>query len=284
VSHLRAFLNYLNLHFPECELRVLDVGARLGLVDQGYTELPALLNLHLEGIEPDREEAERLVADRSLGGYAAVHPVAVSDTIGTRTLHLTALKGCTSLYPPNMETLAGHTASSWFEPVGQVEVETTTLDALYADAPGFHVIKVDVQGAELDVLRAAEATVAETVGISLEVQFHELYHGQGLFPDVHTWMLEHDFRLIQLHSEGHFYNGQVLEANCLYLRNPALIATAEDLLRRVAVALLVGNVQYVELLLREHGDVLDDRLLKQLLVDLGLQLDGRKLGMLGPHN
>jgi FkbM family methyltransferase len=282
---LRAFFAFLNEHYPECGLRVLDVGARLGLVDEGLRELPALWNLHLEGIEPESAEAARLLADPSVGPYAAVHEVAVSDVIGPRTLHMTALKGCASLYPPNMETLAGHTAASWFAPVGTLEVATTTLDALYADAPPFDFVKLDTQGAEFDVLRGGERLCRAATGISLEVQFHELYEGQWLFPDVHAWMTANGFRLVHLKEESDFYNGEVLEGNCFYVKDPAGIATAEDLLRRVAVALLCGNRRYTELLLRRHaGAVLPDALLAVLLGALELELDGRTLAFLGPHN
>jgi FkbM family methyltransferase len=282
---LRAYFGFLNEHFPECGLRVLDVGARLGLVDAGLTELPALWNLHLEGVEPEREEAARLLRDPSVGPYAAVHPVAVSDVVGPRTLHMTALKGCASLYPPNLRTLAGHTAASWFAPVGTVEVETTTLDELCAGVAPFHLVKLDTQGAEFDVLRGAEQVCAAAIGITLEVQFHDVYEGQWLFPDVHAWMVQRDFRLVHLKEESSFYNGEVLEGNCVYVRDPALIEGPDDLLRRVAVALLCGNRRYVELLLRVHGgDLLAPRLLGALLATLELQLDGRPLALLGPYN
>lgn len=281
---LWAFFGYLNENFPELGLRVLDVGARLGLVDEGLAELPRLWNLHLEGIEPARDEAERLLRDPSLGPYAAVHPVAVSDATGTRTLHITALKGCSSLYPPNMETLAGHTAASWFEPESTEAISVTTLDELFADAPPFDVVKIDTQGAEIDVLHGGASLCARATGIILEAQFHELYHGQALFPALHAWMVEHDFRLIHLQEESDFYNGEVLEGNCVYVRDPSAIATAEDLLRRVTVALLCGNRRYTELLLRMHGHVIAEELLGTLVAALGLTLDGRTLEMLGPYN
>ncbi len=285
MSSLARFLGFLNAWYPECELRVLDVGARLGLVDDGYRELPALNLLHLEGIEPDAAEAARILEEPDCGPYAAVHPIAVADVTGTKTLHLTALKGCTSLYPPNMETLRGHTAASWFEPVGTCEVEVATLDELLGPAARFDLVKIDVQGAELDVLRGGERLLEHAVGITLEVQLHELYRGQALFPDVHRWMLERGFRLIHLKEESSFYNGEVIEANLVYVRAPDSATTAEDLLRRVVVALLVDNRRYVELLLREHGPrFLAPHVLRALLAELELTLDGSTLALLGPHN
>ncbi len=281
---LSAFFVYLNEHFPELGLRVLDVGARLGLVDEGLAELRHLWNVHLEGIEPARDEAERLLRDPALGPYAAVHPVAVSDVIGSRTLHVTALKGCSSLYPPNMDTLAGHTAASWFEPVGTELISVTTLDELFARSPPFDIVKIDTQGAEIDVLHGGAGLCAQATGIFLEAQFHELYHEQALFPDLHAWMVEHDFRLIRLQEESDFYNGEGLEGNCGYVRNPRLIATAEDLLRRVTVALLCGTRRYTELLLRRHARVIATELLSALLSALELTLDGRTLELLGPYN
>jgi FkbM family methyltransferase len=285
MSSLPRFLDFLNLWYPECDLRVLDVGARLGLVDEGYHELPRLNVLHLEGIEPDAEEARRILDDPECGPYQAVHPVAVAEVTGTKVLHLTALKGCTSLYPPNMETLRGHTAASWFEPVGTCEVDVVTLDDLFGPEARFDLVKIDVQGAELDVLRGGERLLEHALGISLEAQLHELYHGQALFPEVHRWMVERGFRLIHLKEESSFYNGEVIEANLVYVRSPDTAASAEDLLRRVVVALVADNRRYVELILREHGPrLLAPHVLRALLAELELTLDGSTLALLGPHN
>ena len=59
-ENIGIFIGFLNESYPECRVSVLDIGARLGLVDYGYADLKQLKNLYLEGIEPDEAEAKRL--------------------------------------------------------------------------------------------------------------------------------------------------------------------------------------------------------------------------------
>jgi FkbM family methyltransferase len=56
---------------------------------------------------------------------------------------------------------------------GSVSVRTTTVDAFCRRADvAPRLIKVDVEGAELDVLRGARATIASTPGVRLYVEMH----------------------------------------------------------------------------------------------------------------
>jgi FkbM family methyltransferase len=56
---------------------------------------------------------------------------------------------------------------------GSVSVRTTTIDAFCRRADvAPKLIKVDVEGAELDVLRGARATIASTPGLRLYVEMH----------------------------------------------------------------------------------------------------------------
>lgn len=66
------------------------------------------------------------------------------------------------------------------------EVRAATVDELCDEhgAGGPYLLKVDVQGAELDVLRGAERTLEETEVVLLEVSFFRFFHDGPLFHEV----------------------------------------------------------------------------------------------------
>jgi len=79
-----------------------------------------------------------------------------------------------------------------------------TLDGLVADfllarptftMGHFDVLVVDVQGAELEVLRGAERTLAAMKVVWCEVAHAELYRGNARFEDVQSYLSERGFKL-----------------------------------------------------------------------------------------
>jgi FkbM family methyltransferase len=68
--------------------------------------------------------------------------------------------------------------------------------------PGPYVLKVDVEGAELGVLRGALGLLARCELVLLEVSFFELVSGMPLFHEVVAWMHEHGFVVAELYN-GH---------------------------------------------------------------------------------
>lgn len=74
-------------------------------------------------------------------------------------------------------------------------VDAMTLDELVGEAGlnGPFLLKVDVQGAELDVLRGAERTLRVSEYVLLEVSFFEFFHGGPQCSDVIEFMKERGF-------------------------------------------------------------------------------------------
>jgi FkbM family methyltransferase len=142
---------------------VLDIGANLG----GYSLLfgqwvgPSGRVHAFEPAPETRAGLLRHVRLNSLEERVVVWPDAMSDTDGTAAFVAEGTRGDNRLQhlePP-------HPAA--------VHVRTTTIDAFCrrtACRPA--LIKVDVEGAELDVLRGARDTVAADPGLALYVEIH----------------------------------------------------------------------------------------------------------------
>lgn len=78
----------------------------------------------------------------------------------------------------------------------------TTLDALLSESKitGVDLLKLDVQGAEFQVLEGAEACLRSTEFVLLELSFQELYESAPLAASVIRFMTEKGFQLYDICS------------------------------------------------------------------------------------
>jgi len=180
----------------------IDVGCRDGIRPAWRELKPHAL---LVGFDPDPGECARLnaaSADTTQERYEA-HALAASD--GEATLHLTADPQSSSLYPPNPAAIRRYPELWRHEQRSTETILTTTIDswAQGAAVGAIDALKIDVQGAELDVLRGAEQSLGSVRVIETEVEFQELYGGQPLFTDVDRFLRERGFGLWRLREIHH---------------------------------------------------------------------------------
>lgn len=179
---------------------VIDAGARYG-IHPTWKELQDLVNFHL--FEMEENEANRLkemYADRP---NISVHAYALYKTEGILKYKLRKHKGLISLYDNNTDFLQSNryfTEESEYEE--ERETVARTIDSMFADTD-IHFLKIDTEGAELDVLKGAESKLGTTVlGVRAEVNFEEIYKGIPLFGEIHTFMQKNDFVLLNLDYDG----------------------------------------------------------------------------------
>lgn len=121
-------------------------------------------------------------------------PIALGRKNETRLLFETEHPMCTSLYYPNTELLKRYNALEVSMPKSVTSICTSGLDDFareYKLSPDF--IKIDIQGAELDVFKGGEMTLQNVVGIVSEVEFIPLYLNQPLFGDVSSFLVQQKF-------------------------------------------------------------------------------------------
>src|SRR6185295_19143894 len=80
------------------------------------------------------------------------------------------------------------------EEVDQLQIEVRRLDDYRADRglPLPDLIKLDVQGYELEVLKGAPECLGAVKAVLTEVSFLEYYHGQCLFHEVVAYLAGFD--------------------------------------------------------------------------------------------
>jgi FkbM family methyltransferase len=147
---------------------------------------------------------------------ACVFAAALSDSPGDREMHVTKSDDSSSLLAPTARQIEASLSAA--SEVATTSVEVNRLDAVVAlDAiqrPA--LLKIDVQGAELDVLRGAEAVLAAFDEILVECSFVELYTGQALAEDVADFLRESGFRLVGRSPVARDSEGRALQADFLF--------------------------------------------------------------------
>jgi len=182
---------------------VVDVGCRDG---EASSWKPFDPRVRLIGFEPDAVECERLATAFVGPAERAFIPLALGAHTGSTALYVTRSAQSSSLYAPSREAIALHPQLAAHEQIAQRTVSVTTLDR-WIDETGStnlpHFLKLDVQGAELDVLRGAERSLEHVRAIQLEVEFERLYEGQALFGEVDSHLRERGFVLWRLRGLRH---------------------------------------------------------------------------------
>jgi FkbM family methyltransferase len=142
----------------------IDVGAHLGL----HT-LAAARAMHGKGriiafepFEPTKRLLEKSVWINGFSDIVEIHQAAVFSHPGSQPLFLGVISGHHSLFPLQKPTA---------ESAAPVSVPLVTLDAVMASHPTANVVKIDAEGAELDVVEGGRSVIQQNPNIALIVEF-----------------------------------------------------------------------------------------------------------------
>jgi FkbM family methyltransferase len=166
---------------PARPTAVVDVGANPIDGDPPYRAMLAAGLCEVTGFEPQPDALARL--EKAKGPRERYLPYALGDG-SARTLNVCELPGMTSLLVPDPARLAlFNLFPIWGTVKQQIPVTTRKLDDI-AQIAHLDFLKMDVQGAEREVLAHGRAKLADAVVIQTEVSFVPLYRGQPVFGEI----------------------------------------------------------------------------------------------------
>lgn len=174
---------------------LLDVGALpLGGQPAPFQMIPELFpGSQVIAFELDKGLCDQLNLNNHSG--TRYFPHALGKTEEKRLLYETDHPMCTSLYRPNGELLHQYNGLDVARLKSVTSMDTISLD-YFTKSNGIETvdfIKIDIQGAELDVFMGGTDTLLNVVAIVSEVEFIPLYYKQPLFGDVCNYLAEQNF-------------------------------------------------------------------------------------------
>jgi FkbM family methyltransferase len=231
----------------------LDIGARNAFVDTRWIALPPNM-VRLHGFEPDPQECDALNQRADAEGLDFhFHPIALAERTGPTDFYRYAEQAANSFYPPNRSLVERFCygrelpLSSQFELVEKRVIDTKSMVDWAHDAgvTDIDFCKLNVQGAELDILRGAGPLLDPVLGIVAEQTFNATYIGAPLFGEVYEFLRAAGFSMFDvvgtnlvartrspIHvTDDHVFSvrgiwprHQLLEGHFFYLRDPILSA------------------------------------------------------------
>jgi FkbM family methyltransferase len=198
---------------------VFDVGAFQGEATRRYLEL--LPEAEIYAFEPYPPSYEALRA--KYAAHPRVHLVnaAVSSGSGEAKFYVNGIPSTNSLLP---RPTAGHRYfSAKAVTRSTISVPTITIDEFRAkhNVPAPDILKLDIQGMELQALRGAEQTLNTAEGgVSLvfsEVTFVPHYEGGVLFDELSAHLRERGYTLFNIYEMHSASLGQLRFGDAIFI-------------------------------------------------------------------
>lgn len=227
---------------------ILEGGAADSFSDTRWQAFdPARKRLY--GFEPNREECDALNAkSREMGLDYRFYPIGLWREPCRLPLYENKSGGGTSFYRQDTaltdrwkfeSSTVTRLAKDTFYPTGTSEWDLTTIDKWAAETgvSDIDFLKLNVQGAELDILQGATSILDNVIGMQVEVAFVVSYRDRPMFADVDKFLRSKGFTFFELighHCIGRadspitaqqapgLYGlyGQMIEAHGVYFRDP----------------------------------------------------------------
>ncbi|OSQ53511.1 FkbM family methyltransferase [Marivita geojedonensis] len=218
-QHLRSghidSLELLDLISRECGPPnvIYDVGANVGTWAQlAHSQFP---RAEIHAFEPLEKHLARLRKFATETDRVHIHEVALGAKSGIHTLHVTNFSDASSLLE-----LGAKGAEVWgLSESEQINVPVERLDDRIAELalayPG--LIKLDVQGFELEVLTGGTEALRRAHSVLIELSFEEIYEGQPASHEVLGFLAEAGF-VLRAFGKGVRLGEPVFQIDALFMR------------------------------------------------------------------
>ena len=240
-----AFLN--EALKPAHPLRIADVGAN-PINTPTYANLLDLGGCEVWGFEPEETAFAALQENPKAGAHYVNKAV---GRTGKGTFHHHPQTGLGSLFPIRKESVVFLGRPGWYRENGETsDIDLVSLDNI-KELPQIDLLKIDIQGGELDVMETGRKKLADAVCIIPEVRFYRIYENEPLWGALDRELHDQGFVLHKLdfakstvignsqraRMRGKRFRSQLIDGDAIYIRNPETAADwSADQLHQLALA------------------------------------------------
>jgi len=179
----------------ELKFNILEIGAlQVEKSKEPFYELLRYFPFSkIIGFEVDKAVCDKMNLTAKSG--IKYYPYALGRNNEKKNFYITNHPMCCSLYKPNdsFNSLYNNLEVAYLK--HEMEVETISLDFFVEENQigEIDLLKIDVQGAELDIFKGGVKALKDVLQIVCEVEFVHHYENQPLFGDVSNFLSQYDF-------------------------------------------------------------------------------------------
>ncbi|WP_406644728.1 FkbM family methyltransferase [Aliisedimentitalea scapharcae] len=234
---------------PQRRLRIADVGAN-PINTPDYDGLLKLGGCEVWGFEPEQSAFDALTQDPVPNTHYLQRAI---GRTGQGTFYPHPQSGLGSLYPIRQESVSFLGKPGWHKgDVDGIEIALTALDDLSdEELPKPDVLKIDIQGGELDVFQSGRQKMSQAVSVIPEVRFYRMYEGEPLWGPVDVELHDQGYVLHKLvfakstvvqnsqrkRMKNAVFRNQLIDGDAVYIRNPETIDDwSDEQIKQLAMA------------------------------------------------
>ena len=192
---------------------VVDIGANRGQYSLAVRHF--MPDSKVIAFEPLIKPAEVFRQIFSEDSQVALRNIAIGPEEKNVSMHVSGKDDSSSLLP--ISDLQEEKYPGTGE-VGTLEVKVAPLNSVLSEDDIIEpaLLKLDVQGFEMDALRGCESLLQKFEMIYCECSFVELYTGQKLASDVIAWLAERGFPIKGIYNVSYDSDGVAIQADFLF--------------------------------------------------------------------
>ena len=189
--HKRILLYLRNLNID----KIIDIGAHKGEFLQEMLKIEKVNSFYV--FEPQKDIFNGLIKKFAQNNKITLHNYALDKEITNKKLQINKLSMTSSLAEINEKSLyyklKNFLTGSKSNFINEYEVQTNTIDNIFKDVNlKKTLIKIDVEGFEMNVIKGSQIKLKEIPYIMIENQFGNHYKNNN-FNDIKNMLLKYNF-------------------------------------------------------------------------------------------
>jgi FkbM family methyltransferase len=210
-------MNIFEKVFGNAKITIYDVGANRGVMIKSF--LSTFPNASIHAFEPYKSFCDDLTQKYVLNKNIVINNLGISEHESELVFNINKSVD-TSSFLTSQKT--GLNCDAQVETVSQIKVPVTTIDkySAYQLHERINILKLDIQGSELNALKGAENLLKNKRidMIFCETYFVQQYAEQPLFLEIASYLLQYDYILQDIYHPI-YGNGKLAWCDSMFIRN-----------------------------------------------------------------